>query len=392
MEKNKYKKTILYDHLDQQQQQAYQQSESQQHLYNGDFCTTTTSSTTNNNNNNNNNNINPFHYISLNDNNTIFNSIHQHDNTINNLFTPFHPLSNNNNSYLSYPLFDINHNDIMGNNQINFTPNTITCNTNSAITANNNVAITDNSNNNIQPFEAFQQHYNIINSLFIPTSPLSTSHSPPPSLNVINNNENTNDLQLTIMDNNNNNGSINNNSKSNNNNSNNGNSNRKNNKYIKKKAKNKKWDQIKKMIDYFTQSMLPIKINDTIDSTCFLDLIMEKARKHWCCIGFKVAPITIDLIRNWRNAPETIIYCIASIALVTIMDHQATEGYVKNAAMAFYEQATQKIDNFIFDDDDDDDENYYYSNKKKSMIMIMIIIMKKNDKKKSNDYSILFLP
>ncbi|CAO3633108.1 unnamed protein product [Cunninghamella echinulata] len=107
------------------------------------------------------------------------------------------------------------------------------------------------------------------------------------------------------------------------------------------------------MIDYFTQSILPIKINDTIDSTCFLDLVMEKARTHWCCIGFKVAPITIDLIRNWRHAPETIVYCIASITLVTIMDHQATEGYVKNAAMAFYEQATQNIDTFIFGEDDD---------------------------------------
>ncbi|KAI9306969.1 hypothetical protein BJ944DRAFT_247759 [Cunninghamella echinulata] len=314
MDKKTLQKSILSDYLNQQQQlqlhHHHHHHHQPQQLYDEYLYT--------------NNNIDLNQYLLLNNDPILLNDDYQHH-SLNNLLTPFCLLSNNNdnennnnnnNTYSNHPLFDINHDNGMNSDQVDFITGITTINNN------------DDNNNTIQSHENFQPHYNIINGFFMPTLPLDSTLSSPSSSTLSNTAKfsDNNSNQLIKIENNKN--------------------------MKKKKMKKKKWDQIKKMIDYFTQSMLPIKINDTIDSTCFLDLVMEKARTHWCCIGFKVAPITIDLIRNWRHAPETIIYCIASITLVTIMDHRATEGYVKNAAMAFYEQATQKIDTFTFGEDD----------------------------------------
>ncbi|KAI8098983.1 uncharacterized protein BX664DRAFT_320092 [Halteromyces radiatus] len=102
------------------------------------------------------------------------------------------------------------------------------------------------------------------------------------------------------------------------------------------------------------EKQLPASIRNTVASTMFLDTLMDKAQKHWCCIGFKVAPVTLDVIRHWQQAPVSIIYCVASIALVTFMDHNATQGYVRDAAMEFYQHARQKLDDIVFDDEKDD--------------------------------------
>ncbi|KAI8333409.1 hypothetical protein BC941DRAFT_434648 [Chlamydoabsidia padenii] len=98
---------------------------------------------------------------------------------------------------------------------------------------------------------------------------------------------------------------------------------------------------------------LPGVVRDTVESTSFLATLMEKAQRHWCCVGFKVAPVTLDIIRYWRQAPVTIIYCVASIVLVTFMDHNAGQAYVKSAAMEFYSQARRKMDDIVFDDEND---------------------------------------
>ncbi|KAI8071454.1 hypothetical protein BC940DRAFT_234804 [Gongronella butleri] len=102
---------------------------------------------------------------------------------------------------------------------------------------------------------------------------------------------------------------------------------------------------------------MPKRVQDTVESTQFLELLMGKAQTHWCCVGFKVAPITSEVIKYWRRAPITVVYCVASIVLVTFMDHQAGQSFVKQTAMEFYQQARRSMDNLIFEDDDDDDDD-----------------------------------
>ncbi|KAG2190769.1 hypothetical protein INT46_000711 [Mucor plumbeus] len=98
--------------------------------------------------------------------------------------------------------------------------------------------------------------------------------------------------------------------------------------------------------------IVPPSVRLNIESSQILDMLMARAVQHWCCIGFKVAPISVDLIKNWREAPQPIVYCIASISLVTFMDQQIQNNslYFKQAAMVFYEQARNKLDDILFDD------------------------------------------
>jgi hypothetical protein len=97
---------------------------------------------------------------------------------------------------------------------------------------------------------------------------------------------------------------------------------------------------------------VPPAIRLNVESSQMLAVLMDRAVQHWCCIGFKVAPINVDLIKNWRNAPQAIVYCIASISLVTFMDQQGQTNslYSKQAAMVFYEQARNKMDDILLDD------------------------------------------
>ncbi|KAG1223187.1 hypothetical protein G6F68_020417 [Rhizopus microsporus] len=79
-----------------------------------------------------------------------------------------------------------------------------------------------------------------------------------------------------------------------------------------------------------------------------MDFLMYRAIQHWCCIGFKVAPISVDLIKDWRRAPQPIVYCIASISLVSLIESE--RDCSKQAAVAFYEQARAKMDDVFLDD------------------------------------------
>lgn len=95
---------------------------------------------------------------------------------------------------------------------------------------------------------------------------------------------------------------------------------------------------------------LPLSIHLNAESSCMIESLMERAISHWCCIGFKVAPITLDVIRDWRRAPPAIVYSVASISLVTFMDHKAGQPFIKEAAMVFYQQARRKMDDVFLED------------------------------------------
>ncbi|KAI8338320.1 hypothetical protein EDC96DRAFT_523370 [Choanephora cucurbitarum] len=117
--------------------------------------------------------------------------------------------------------------------------------------------------------------------------------------------------------------------------------------------KSKRWSTTEEDLIELSSSdfQVPPSIRLDIESSQMMDVLMDRAVKHWCCIGFKVAPISVDLIRNWRKAPQAIIYCIASITLVTFMNRQV-EGnnlYSKQAAIVFYEQAKSNMDDVMVD-------------------------------------------
>lgn len=99
-----------------------------------------------------------------------------------------------------------------------------------------------------------------------------------------------------------------------------------------------------------TELTVPSSIRLNVESSHMLDSLMSQAVEHWCCIGFKVAPISLDMIRDWHKAPPAIVYCVASISLVTFMNHKAGQAFIKQAAMVFYEQARHKMDDVFLDD------------------------------------------
>lgn len=112
------------------------------------------------------------------------------------------------------------------------------------------------------------------------------------------------------------------------------------------------WSTTEEDLINFSDISVPPAIRLNVESSQMLDLLMNRAVQHWCCIGFKVAPISVNLIHNWRRAPRAIVYCVASICLVTFMDQQVQNNalYFKQAAMAFYEQARNKLDDILLDD------------------------------------------
>ncbi|KAG0168209.1 hypothetical protein DFQ28_005195 [Apophysomyces sp. BC1034] len=99
-----------------------------------------------------------------------------------------------------------------------------------------------------------------------------------------------------------------------------------------------------------SEIIIPSSVKQRVESTDFLDILIHEATSNWCCIGFKVAPISRDLIQNWRRAPLAIVYCIASISLVSLGHGNASQDFVKGAAMAFYEKARHKMDDILFED------------------------------------------
>ncbi|KAI8064328.1 uncharacterized protein B0P05DRAFT_554992 [Gilbertella persicaria] len=97
---------------------------------------------------------------------------------------------------------------------------------------------------------------------------------------------------------------------------------------------------------------LPPSIQLNIESLQIIDILIDRAVKHWCCIGFRVAPISVDMIKDWRRAPRAIVYCIASITLVSHMEHQSESdiSYSKQLAFVLYEQARKNVGDILVDD------------------------------------------
>ncbi|KAI8886314.1 hypothetical protein K501DRAFT_163385, partial [Backusella circina FSU 941] len=102
----------------------------------------------------------------------------------------------------------------------------------------------------------------------------------------------------------------------------------------------------------FVSHSIPPSVRHNIESSQMLGSLMYRVKTHWCCVGFKVTPIDINLIDNWKNAPHPIIYCIATISLVTFADQKANSIFAKQAALVFYEQAKNKMDDIFLDNID----------------------------------------
>ncbi|KAI9272540.1 hypothetical protein BY458DRAFT_508558 [Sporodiniella umbellata] len=101
-----------------------------------------------------------------------------------------------------------------------------------------------------------------------------------------------------------------------------------------------------------TTYTIPPSIHNNIESLGFIDAIMSQAIQHWCCIGFKVVPISVELIKDWRRAPRAIVYCIASISLVSLINRNVNSqsSFAKQASIAFYEKARKNMDDVFLDD------------------------------------------
>ncbi|KAI9278271.1 hypothetical protein BDA99DRAFT_491692 [Phascolomyces articulosus] len=81
----------------------------------------------------------------------------------------------------------------------------------------------------------------------------------------------------------------------------------------------------------------------------FLSLLLDRAASHWCCIGFKIAPIQLDFVR-YHTLPISILYCIAAISLVSDPDQQQFSTHAKDMAITLYQKARQYVDDVFFDD------------------------------------------
>lgn len=107
---------------------------------------------------------------------------------------------------------------------------------------------------------------------------------------------------------------------------------------------------------------IPSSVRVDFSRSCMLDLVMHRASVHWCCIGFKVAPIPLDAVRRWHSIPIPILYCIAAISMVSLMDgceqQQQSQkidpqvaGFTRDVAMELYLRARHAIDDVLFQDE-----------------------------------------
>ncbi|ORY91131.1 hypothetical protein BCR43DRAFT_498556 [Syncephalastrum racemosum] len=106
-------------------------------------------------------------------------------------------------------------------------------------------------------------------------------------------------------------------------------------------------------------TMIPSSIRLDLDTSHMLDAVMERAMAHWCCIGFKVAPMPLAFVRNWRRAPAPILYSIAAISLVSLSESTVcnvhdrktiqTAPFTKDVAMELYQRARRLVDDILFE-------------------------------------------
>ncbi|KAG2224440.1 hypothetical protein INT45_002979 [Circinella minor] len=91
-----------------------------------------------------------------------------------------------------------------------------------------------------------------------------------------------------------------------------------------------------------------------VTNTQFLGVMLDRASKHWCCIGFKIAPIPLDLIRHHTHLPISILYCVAAISLVSDPNHQHQYSTkAKDMAFTLYKKARSQVDDVFFDIDEE---------------------------------------
>jgi hypothetical protein len=79
-----------------------------------------------------------------------------------------------------------------------------------------------------------------------------------------------------------------------------------------------------------------------------MDVIMGKAQKDWCCLAFKIAPLKINVTKDWRSRPKPIVDSLAAITLATFIGKECTEDFGMATAAAFYKQASNRMD-VLFD-------------------------------------------
>lgn len=91
-----------------------------------------------------------------------------------------------------------------------------------------------------------------------------------------------------------------------------------------------------------------------VDVDAFIDVVMSQALSHWCCIGFKVAPVSLEYIRDWNSAAIPIRYCVAAITMVSLQrDSIVAPSFAKDGALSLYYTAREQIEGILFEQADD---------------------------------------
>lgn len=88
---------------------------------------------------------------------------------------------------------------------------------------------------------------------------------------------------------------------------------------------------------------IPASIQDTLQGV--MDVAIKLAVSHWCCIAFKVAPVSLKDIQCWKDHTLSIRHCIAAISLLSLsLHHQDTKKRRRDAAIVLYQRARYAVD------------------------------------------------
>lgn len=91
------------------------------------------------------------------------------------------------------------------------------------------------------------------------------------------------------------------------------------------------------------KKMIPASIQDSLQGV--MDVAIKLAVSHWCCIAFKVAPVSLNDIQCWQDHTLSIRYCIAAISLISLSSHhQENKKRRRDAAIVLYQRARYAVD------------------------------------------------
>ncbi|CDH56290.1 hypothetical protein RO3G_15037 [Lichtheimia corymbifera JMRC:FSU:9682] len=92
------------------------------------------------------------------------------------------------------------------------------------------------------------------------------------------------------------------------------------------------------------KKMIPASIQDSLQGV--MDVAIKLAVSHWCCIAFKVAPVSLNDIQCWKDHTLSIRYCIAAISLISLSSHHHQENKKRrrDAAIVLYQRARYAVD------------------------------------------------